>query len=117
MKTKLYRLKNDAVQFFDDKHSKKVKPISYWFEIGVSIYALDEVEPIFITYGIRTSDISTSVSEWDSNGSTAKFHFTINAYDISLKEYNFLKEEKNIRDMMNNIQNEISNFIDEKLNK
>lgn len=98
---KRYRLKRNAVPYFDDKYADKIYSYNVWEKDNISINALEEVEPIYISYGFDKKGY-TDLSGW-SNDDGAHFHFTINFPLTNLKEYNLIKTR--MPDIMRDIQN------------
>lgn len=101
---KQYRLKRDALPFFDDKYREKVYPYSVWEGMNISLNALEEVEPIYISYGFNKKGY-TDLCGWGSDDGS-HFHFTVNLPLTNLKEHNLIKER--MPEIMRDIQNIIN---------
>jgi hypothetical protein len=112
--TTLFRLKKEALPFFEKKYASCIYDYETWSKINVSQNALEAVEPVFITYGRKDSDILTSTCSWSSEGNKdrgSRFNFTINIPSHSNEEYRAFADEKNIRTLMDEIQELINNKI------
>jgi hypothetical protein len=81
--TTFYKLNSDARRFFDEKYHTEVKELKWWNDQGIPINILDEMPVVYLTFGVKTSEYSVSLSEW-GNG-VGKFHFTVNVDKIDLK--------------------------------
>lgn len=115
---KIYRVKKQAVPFINEKYVSKVYDLETWEKIGLDINALEQVEPAYISYGIKSEDNSSlsTTSGWSAkNGS--KFCFTINFPSLEYLEYNKFCKERNIRDLMDKIQNFLNNHMTQFLNE
>ena len=109
---KNYKLKEKAVPFFDHWLSRKVETLDFWGKNHVLIQALEEVEDVYITYGIKVNEISTDLSSHDGTLKLGKLHFTLNISDLSGKNYNSLtSESENLRKLMAAIQNTVTDFV------
>lgn len=73
---KKYRLKKEAVPFFADKFSTKILDWDIWQQYQVDDKALEEVE-VYIDYGIKTNDISSTLSGW-KNGEGSEYQISFN---------------------------------------
>jgi len=112
---KKYRLKPEAVQFFDKKYSRDVKSLHYWEDLKISLNALEECEKIYLTYGIKNNESMTDVCGWGNDKQKSEFCFTINVLDTSYSDYKILSNELIMRDLMNKVQATINNFVHDKL--
>ena len=109
---KYYRLKPEAVPFFLKKHSTSLYTIDTWEELNVDIVALDEVEEMYISYGHRDNETSSSLGGWDEkNGS--HFYFTLNFPSVKYIEHDKFSKGKMTRELMNRIQQNINFFYNE----
>jgi len=106
---KNYRLKKEAVQFFDEKYATAIYPLDIWRKNGLDENALNEVEDPYIKYGHCTSESSTTLSGWDKEKGS-RFHFTIYFPSTSYKENDEFSNGKMTRELMNKIQNQINYF-------
>ncbi len=104
-----YRLKKDARQFFDEKFHDKISSLEFWEKEIISINLLDEVENVYVEYGIKSSENGTSLKGWgDGYGNPkAQFHFTVNVKDISCKKYDTVK----IPELMDEMQKVLNRFF------
>ena len=110
---KKYKLKEDAVPFFDQRLAMKVENIEFWDKNHVSINALDEVGNVYITYGIKINEISASLAGYDGNLKEGKLHFTLNISDLTSNEYESLTSQNGeLRNLMSEIQHCVNMFID-----
>lgn len=103
-----YKLKKEAVQYFHEKYASSVYEIGTWEGIGIDVKALEEVKPAYISYGIKTSNIGSSLSGWDENGS--HYHFTINFPSMKMHEHDKFSKGRYIRKLMDKIQKEVDYF-------
>lgn len=103
---KLFRIKKEAVQFFDKKYATKSYRSATWYDAGIHSNALEEVEKINIVYGIKKSDCGSDLSSW-SDGTT-KVHFTIEIRGEDYKQNDKTIDEINIRDLMNRFQDTLN---------
>lgn len=108
---KNYRLKKEAVQFFQEKFATSVYSWDVWNKNGVDDKALEEVEPMHITYGIKTSKSGSSLSGWDNSGT--HFHFTINFPSVKYEEHDKFSNGKVVRGLMDKIQSQVDRFYND----
>ncbi len=107
-----FKLKDAAIPFFSYHLKRKVETIEFWDKNHVSIEALEKVDSVFVTYGIKTSDISTSMCGWTGEDKMGQFHFTLNILDMDNSLYNTLsKDEQLMTRLMSKIQSSVSEFI------
>lgn len=106
----LYRLKEDAVPFFKESIATQIHTLSVWEDLKVDAKALEVVSHPYLTYGHNNHEAnSSSLSGWSrENGS--HFHFTIFFPSTKYKEHDEFTNGKMTRELMNKIQNCISNF-------
>lgn len=104
-----YKLKKEARQFFDKKYHTVIHTGKYWEELNIHENLLDEVEKVYVDYGIRASPIASVISGWSSNEGepTAEFHFTLKVNDISSKKY----EQVSIPELMDEMQKVVNKFF------
>ncbi len=110
---KKFRLKRDAVPFFNEKYAAEVQEFYVWESWKIDINALEEVENVFMTYGHKTSKNATSLCEW-GNKDGAKFFFTLHLPTMNKRQYENFKQPKAIRQFMNDCQ-EMANIYFEGL--
>lgn len=108
---KLFRLKEEACQYFDSKFSREIKSLENWKENGVHENALEETERIFISFGIPTSEMVTDLCGWSMKNNTASFYFSINAIDTNSSDYDRLHQDVNIRLLMDKIQSVVNEYF------
>ncbi len=104
-----YKLKKKARQFFDEKFHEKIFSLEFWQKETISINLLEEVENVYVDYGIKSSELGTSLKGWDSNNGNpkAQFHFTVNVNEISNKNYDRVK----IPELMDEMQKVLNKFF------
>lgn len=107
---KKYRLKEEARKFFKEKHHTAIYPFDTWDSLQVCEDALEEVEEMYLSYGIKKDDITTYYSGW--NQKEGHFQFTIHIPAMTNSKYEIIHNPIIIRDLMNNIQNTINFFVD-----
>jgi hypothetical protein len=103
-----FRLKKEAVPFFKEQYATAIKEWDYWQKLGADEMALEEVESCFVTYGIKRSDFSSSLSGWGEEGT--HFHFTLNFPGVKCYEHDLLTSGKTSRELMDEIQDCANNF-------
>jgi hypothetical protein len=109
---KKYRLKKEAVQFFDKKFATAIHDFDVWKNQGVDIVALEEIEDVYISYGHQSNSKEVnykSLSAWDKNG--AHFHFTLNFPSITFMEHDKFSNGKIIRKLMDEIQAKMNSYF------
>jgi hypothetical protein len=110
-----YRLKKEAVPFFNEKYATSIYCIDTWEGIGIDMNALEEVGEPYLAYGHQTGENSGTLSGWSKGGS----HFCFTIYFPSVKHYEHDKFNKGriTRDLMNKIQSIIDNYFSEFINQ
>lgn len=105
-----FRLKPEAVQFFQEKHSTAIYSFDTWEKIGVDVNALEEIEDAYLTFGHKDkNNMGSSLCGWDGdNGS--HFHFTIHFPSTKFQEHDRFANGRVVRDFMNEIQRKVNNF-------
>ena len=109
MKT-LYRLKKEARQFFSERMAKQIAKLEYWEKQNVHMNLLEQVENVYVEYGIKDTPNSASLCGWSSNNGvtpSAEFRFTLKVNDIELNQY----QTVNIPDLMDAIQEAANKFF------
>ena len=86
-----YKLKKEARQFFDEKHHTNIYPIEVWKKEGIHINLLDEVDRVYIDYGIKFSESGTGLKGHSGEKKEAHYEFTIRVLDMDYKEYENVK--------------------------
>ena len=102
-----YKLKTDARKFFEKKLGEKIECIEYWNKLIISKSLLDEVENVYIQYGIQNSKTSTSLCGWNGNKKQADFRFTIMVNEIGYEDYN----DCDISSLMDKMQKTVNEFF------
>ncbi len=105
---KKYKIKSEAVPFILEKHATKNYPLETWEGLGISLNALDEVKPPFISYGKEKGRYSDLCGWSKDDGS--KFEFTINFPSAKMQEYENMKKESEMRKLMDAIQSLVDRF-------
>jgi hypothetical protein len=111
---KKYRLKAEAVPFFSDSISTHICDLIDWKKYNVDEKALEEVEPAYISFGIKEQEDSslTHCSGW-SDGKGSRLHFTINFPSTKFKEHDEFSKGKIVRDLMNRFQRVSDQFFED----
>ena len=104
---KRYRLKKEARQFFKDKYHTGVNSFEYWKQNNIPIEVLEEVEKVYLKYGVKTSEAAASLCGLDHGEKLAHFEFTVIVEDITHKEY----ESVDTSEMMDNIQKVLNRYF------
>ena len=124
---KQFRIKKEAVPFFNQNVATAINDLDTWKKYQVDEKALEEVEPLYITYGHageRSSDYGTkysSLSGW-SDGSTnnqkgSHFHFTLNFPSVKFREHDEFLKGKTVRNLMEKIQSQLNYFYQDFINE
>lgn len=104
-----YRLKKEAVPFFNDELARTIKTMDRWRELGADDNALEKVEDVYVSSGIQTSENASSVAGW-SQKYGSHFHFTINFPSVKWEENDRFTNGKHSRELMDKIQRAVSDF-------
>lgn len=106
-----YKLKKEARQFFEENLHKEIKPLQFWLDERISERLLDEVDKVYINYGIKTSESAAQLCGWSSNNGepNAHFHFTVIVDDMSLNDYKNIE----IAEVMDEIQKVLNKYFKE----
>ena len=111
-----YRLKKEACPFFQEKHATALYSFDTWDSIGVDMKALEEVEPVYITYGHQDkNNRSASLAGWGKEG--GHFHFTLNFPNMEWREHDDFTQGRVLRKLMDEIQVNVDRFRESFLNK
>lgn len=112
MNTK-FKLKKQARQFFDKELHSAIMSLDSWKKNEISIHLLDEVESIYVEYGIKSGENSKNMKGWSSNNGnpTAHINFTLHINDINLDEY----DDIDISEVMDKIQSVLNTYFKNKL--
>lgn len=97
-----YKLKKAARQFFDKKLHEEIKPLEFWNKKTISANLLDEVDKVYIDFGIKRSESTTDLKGWNNNNEdpNAHFHFTVYVNDMQYVDYKNIE----IAEVMDEIQ-------------
>lgn len=112
---KYYRLKKEALPYFDKKYYTSIKDMDYWDKVNISKNALEKVDLVYLTYGIDKGNNLTTLNGWSGRDSQARFDFTINFNQIDHEKFEKIKTDSNIRIMMERIQDVMTEFIENEL--
>ncbi len=112
---KKYRLKKEAREFVLEKYSNSIYTLDIWNDAGIDIRALEEIKPVYITYGINDLDQGSSLSGWGGKKG-AHFHFTIKFPSIKYSEYDKFSKGRELSKFMDKIQNMADNYFDDFIN-
>lgn len=112
---KNYRLKSDAVPFFQTKHSTAIYSHETWDSLGVDTKALEEVKDVYISYGHKTSENSSSLSGWCAEKGS-DYRFTIHFPSMKFLENDKFQKGKMTRKLMDEIQRKIDYFFQDFVN-
>lgn len=100
---KLYKLKKEAVPFFKDEYKSIIKPLEVWARNRIEIQALQEVPPVYLTFGFKKGE-SNYLCGWDSkDGGESHFHFTIHVPLCTHNEHEDFKSSGCIRVLMDKL--------------
>jgi hypothetical protein len=110
---KKYRLKKEAVPFFNKKYATAIYDFDIWEKQGVDIVALEEIEDTYVTYGHQSLshklENTSTLSGWDKNGS--RFHFTLNFPSTKIMEHDKFSNGKIVRKLMDEIQAKMNSYF------
>lgn len=104
---KKFKLKYEAIQYFEKYLANAVEPLEYWKNKNVSENAIEEVGNTYITYGVKKGGY-TDLCRWQSDGSMAHFHFTLNT-GMDRERYDYIKD--NTHTLLKVIQARIDEFL------
>lgn len=107
--TKMYRLKKAVVPFIKEEHATRIYSLDTWESLQIDIKALEEVKPIFISYGIQSSGNSHNLGGW-SQQDGGDFQFTIHFPDLKHSDYDKLSNGRMTRELMDKMQDTINYF-------
>ena len=109
---KKFRLKPEAVPFFKEGISTSILNWDEWEKLNIDMNALEEVEPVYVTYGHKgkiKSDVQVNdLSGFNENGS--RFLFTIHFPSTKFYEHEKFNDGRNVRELMNSIQHRLNDF-------
>lgn len=112
---KKYRLKKEAVPFFNEKLATAISDIDTWKKYQVDEKALEEVEEARVEYGVKDSDTCRSLNCWNENGT--QISFTLVFHSMKYKEHNEFTNGRMVRELMKRIQGEANRFMEQYYNK
>ena len=108
---KKFRLKKEAVPFILERHATSIYPLDTWESLGIDIKALEEVKPMYLKYGIKTSENSTTLGGWNLEKGTS-FEFTIYFPDVTWHDHDKFSKGRMTRELMDLIQQRINDFYE-----
>lgn len=112
---KRYRLKKEAVQFFAHDVATAVLTLDEWRTNHVDEKALEEVKPLYVTYGFKEKN-SSSLSGWSNPDGNAvagsHFHFTLNFPSVTFYEHDKFAKGKIVRELMDKMQSQLNYFYE-----
>lgn len=107
-----FRLKKEAIPFFSEDIAVKIMRLHEWQDnYHVDKNALEEVKPLYVSYGIKSGENSSSLSGWDEKGS--RFHFTLHFPSVKFNEHDKFSKGKSIRKLMDRMQEDLNSFYEE----
>ena len=109
---KVYRLKKEAVQFFSQDLATRISDFDFWKKLRVDEKALEEVEPLMVTYGHEKSETHTSLSGWTPDDGQY-YNFTIYFPSMKFNEADKFGKGRFTRELMDKIQTELNKFYQE----
>jgi len=111
MSEKKFKLKESVMNCFTHRLHDKRENFKYWNDIGVSGNSLEETKEVHISYGIKTSESSTSLCGWNGAKKKGEFCFTLNIEDFSGKKYKELKDPEVLYSLINELEEVSNKFI------
>lgn len=111
----MYRLKKEAVPFFNEKMATQILDLDQWEKYKIDINALEKVEPVRLEYGQKDA-IYTHLSGW-SHDDGSRFHFTIYYPSAQYRDHDIFSKGNMIRELMDEIQRIINNHYRDYLEK
>jgi hypothetical protein len=107
-----YRLKKEALKFFNQDLATKVLPLHEW-EVNHSVdeNALEEVKPAYVTYGFKENN-GSSLAGWTNQEHNkghvgSHFHFTLHFPSTKFQEHDKFCKGRMVRELMDRIQNNL----------
>ena len=107
---KKFRLTKEAVPFFKEDLATKIGDYQFWQAYNVDEKALEEVEPVFIEYGQRTSKTCSSLVSWSADKGQ-ELRFTLHFPSMKFFEHNEFSKGRVVRELMNRLQSEANSFM------
>ena len=110
-----YRLKKEAVPFFNEKLASEIHPYKFWEDKNIDFNALELLIETYIESGHYDSKHTKSICGWkskdsDTGMSSARFHFTAYINGIENLDYNNINNERSIRDLMDQLNNALDDW-------
>lgn len=107
---KEYRLTKEAVPFFKEELATKIGGYQFWQTYNIDEKALEEVEPVVIEYGQRTSETARSLGSWCAERGQ-ELLFTLRFPSMKFYEHNKFAKGRVVRELMNRLQAEANSFM------
>ncbi len=98
-----YRIKKEALPFFDNKFASKIYSLPTWMGMHIPKQALEEVSDCFVSYGIKKENDVTILCGWDSKNQTAHFDFTVHFLNCSNEQYNYINTNDKVHILMDRL--------------
>ena len=108
---KKYRIKKEAVPFIKETHATSIYDFETWDKLGIDINALEEIEPMYLSFGIKRGDNCGTLGGWSKDIST--FEFTIHFPSTKFHEHDEFSKGRITRKLMDRIQRNINSFYEE----
>jgi hypothetical protein len=120
----MFKLKKEAVPFFNKWLATKIAGVDFWNVRNISESALERVPDIHIITGhwSMTDNYTKNMCGWEGNKistemSEGHYHFTVVVPGVEFSFYNEMGSELNMRDLMDRMQNVIDEWKDEISNR
>lgn len=112
---KRFRLKKEAVPYFNSELATTIQRFDIWQKNNVDINALEEVQDLYISYGHKSSESVKNLCGWDKDGT--RMLFTIHFPSVKFHEHDEFSKGKIVRELMNRIQIHIDDFYSQFINE
>lgn len=111
---KNYKLKLDAVPFFDEKYAQAILSFESWRAMQVSMSALDEVKRAFVYFGGVPPNGCPAYYGWSKKGPNAgaSFYFTVMVPGMSCDEYDSLIKNGEITKLASLLETIANQYFD-----
>lgn len=106
-----YRLKKEALPFFDEKYHCQIGDLKYWNCHDINRNAIEKVENCRVEYGHIKDIGTTQLCGWRSSEAECHFNFRVVVPDSTSDLYQRLRRDDAIRDIMNVIQNDLNLYF------
>lgn len=111
--TDLFRLKKEALPFFEYKFKNISKPADWWRDKSISNTALELAPKAYIRQGISIGNDESykKMSSHTSNTELTEVHFTLCIDSTSNRDYNEFIKEGNVRELIEALEETANDFI------